>query len=279
MSDRSQPPVLALQGVDVGYPGAPEVLDHATVEVRAGRRIAVLGANGSGKTTLLRTLAGALRPTAGQVLWHGKPLQHRRSRLNEHRQRVQFVGQDPDDQLVSADVRRDVSFGPTNLGLPAPEVRARVEEALALLDLLPLADRPVHHLSYGQRKRVALAGAMAMRPAVMLLDEPTAGVDDVGVRDALDALARLERAGTTVVVSTHDSDLAWAWADDVVLLQQGGIRQGSCAEVMSDADALTASRVAVPAVVRVGAALGLDLLADNRPRTADDLVGLVHARG
>lgn len=151
------------------------MLDHATVEVRAGRRIAVLGANGSGKTTLLRTLAGALRPTAGQVLWHGTLLHHSRSRLNEHRQRVQFVGQDPDDQLVSADVRRDVSFGPMNLGLPVPEVRARVEEALALLDLLPLADRPVHHLSYGQRKRVALAGAMAMRPAVMLLDEPTAG--------------------------------------------------------------------------------------------------------
>ena len=165
--------VLVGEGLHAGYPGRADVLDCAHIAVSSGSRLALLGENGSGKTTLLRCLSGAHGPTAGRVVVDGIALSHNASGLREHRQRVQLVLQDPDDQLFSADVRADVSFGPINLGLDDAEVRVRVAEALELLDVTELADRPVHQLSYGQRKRVAIAGAVAMRPQVLMLDEPT----------------------------------------------------------------------------------------------------------
>jgi len=169
--------VLVGEGLHAGYPGRGDVLDCAHVSVTGRSRLALLGENGSGKTTLLRCLSGAHVPDAGSVAVDGITLRHDNAGLRDHRQRVQLVLQDPDDQLFSADVRADVSFGPINLGLDDHEVRARVSEALELLDVVDLADRPVHQLSYGQRKRVAIAGAVAMRPQVILLDEPTAGLD------------------------------------------------------------------------------------------------------
>ncbi len=131
---------------------------------------------------------------------------------------MQLVVQDPDDQLFAASVEQDVSFGPLNLGLPDAEVRARVAEALEALDIAALADRPTHLLSYGQRKRTAIAGAVAMRPRVLILDEPTAGLDPDGQERLLATLDGLRAAGTTVVMATHDVDLALRWADDAALL-------------------------------------------------------------
>src|SRR4029453_12804935 len=191
----------------VGYERGRWVLDGASLVVPAGRRLAILGANGSGKTTLLRCLSGALRPSTGAVLVDGVALSHDRNGLRAHRQEVQLVLQNPDDQLFSASVAQDVSFGPMNLGLPEESVRLRVAEALRLLAVDSLAARPTHHLSYGERKRVAIAGAVAMRPCVLLLDEPTAGLDPSAVTEALAALTRLQEADATVVMSTHDVDL------------------------------------------------------------------------
>ncbi len=277
MSHRS----IAATGLVVGYDRGPRVLDGAAISLPAGRRLAVLGANGSGKTTLLRCLSGALRPLAGEVTVDGHRLEHTRRGLRAHRQEVQLVLQDPDDQLFSASVAQDVSFGPVNLGLDDGTVRARVAEALRLLAVEHLAERPTHQLSFGERKRVAIAGAVAMRPCVLLLDEPTAGLDPSAVAEALAALARLEESDSTVVMSTHDVDLALRWADEVAVVVDRAVVQGSPADVLGDDVLLARARLHRPWALTVGArlrALGL-LPADGAlPRDADDLLAALPER-
>ena len=272
---------LTAAGLVVGYDRGPRVLDGAEITLPAGRRVAVLGANGSGKTTLLRCLSGALRPAAGTVAVDGARLEHTRRGLRAHRQEVQLVLQDPDDQLFSASVAQDVSFGPVNLGLDEGTVRARVAEALRLLAVAHLADRPTHQLSFGERKRVAIAGAVAMRPCVLLLDEPTAGLDPSGVAEALAALARLEEHDSTVVMSTHDVDLALRWADEVAVVVDRGVVQGRPAEVLGDDDLLARARLDRPWALTVGArlrALGLLPPDGPLPRDAGDLLAALPDR-
>lgn len=246
---------MTAEGLVVGYGRGERVLDGAAVTVPAGRRLAVLGANGSGKTTLLRCLSGALEPSSGVVAVDGIPLVHSRRGLRAHRQEVQLVLQDPDDQLFSASVAQDVSFGPLNLGLDDATVRGRVEEALALLAVDHLAGRPTHQLSYGERKRVAIAGAVAMRPCVLLLDEPTAGLDPSAVAETLAALARLQEHGSTVVMSTHDVDLALRWADEVALVVDKTVLQGPPEEVLGDGVLLARARLDRPWALALGVRL------------------------
>ena len=265
---------LTARDLVAGYERGRPVLDGASLTVPAGRRLALLGANGSGKTTLLRCLSGALRPTAGAVTVDGEPVAWSRAGLRAHRRTVQLVLQDPDDQLFSASVAQDVSFGPVNLGLPEDEVRARVAEALDLLAVAHLAGRPTHQLSYGERKRVAIAGAVAMRPCVLLLDEPTAGLDPTAVGEALAALSRLQEADSTVVMSTHDVDLALRWADEVAVVVGGRVVQGRPDDVLGDDALLAPARLDRPWALTVGARLReLGLLPDGAlPRDAAALL-------
>ncbi|HVL85718.1 MAG TPA: ABC transporter ATP-binding protein [Pseudonocardia sp.] len=272
-------PVLAADALQFGYePGRP-VLAGADLAVHAGRRLAVLGPNGGGKTTLFRLLAGALAPDGGEVRLDGRPVRRTRRGLTALRSEVQLVLQDPDDQLFAADVYQDVSFGPVNLGLPASEVAARVGAALAALGISDLADRPTHLLSFGQKKRVAIAGAVAMRPRVLVLDEPTAGLDPAGVEELLHTLAELHAGGTTPVLSTHDVDLAYRWADEVAVVARGRVRTGPTDAVLGDAALLRSARLGpawAPAVHRL---LDGDPLADGAgPRTAAALTELLDAR-
>lgn len=261
---------LEASGLVAGH-GRTSVLTGADLRLPSGCRLALLGANGSGKTTLLRCLSGAHRPSAGQVLVDGRPLAHDRTGLREHRRNVQLVLQDPDDQLFSADVAQDVSFGPMNLGLDEDEVRNRVEEALGLLGVTHLTARPTHQLSYGERKRVATAGAVAMRPRVLLLDEPTAGLDPVGVHEMLAALERLVGSGTTVVLATHDVDLALAWADEAAVVADGRVLQGPTPEVLDDADLLVRARLHRPWPLELASRLGIP----GRPRHLDEVHALL----
>lgn len=263
-------PLLAAESVSARFDDHP-VLTGASITLPRGSRTALLGANGSGKTTLLRCLSGAHRPDQGQVLLAGRALRHDRTGLREHRRRVQLVLQDPDDQLFSADVAQDVSFGPMNLGLAEAEVRSRVAEALDLLAVTHLAARPTHQLSYGERKRVATAGAVAMRPQVLLLDEPTAGLDPAGVHEMLAALERLRSEGATVVLATHDVDLALAWADEAAVVADGRVRQGPVAELLDDDELLARARLHRPWPLELAARLGLH----GRPRHLDEMAALL----
>jgi cobalt/nickel transport system ATP-binding protein len=266
--------LVALRGASFAYEDGPAVLSALDFEVRAGRALALLGRNGSGKTTLMRLLSGGLRPREGELAVEGTPVRYDRKGLTRLRTTVQLVVQDPDDQLFAASVAQDVSFGPLNLGLPDPEVRARVAEALAALDIAALADRPTHLLSYGQRKRTAIAGAVAMRPRVLILDEPTAGLDPDGQERLLATLDGLRASGTTVVMATHDVDLALRWADDAALLTPAGVRTGPAPELLARAELLEQAGLRLPwgvAAARLLHARGLLPDPADGPRTAEDL--------
>lgn len=249
--------ILTAEDLVARYPGGAPVLQQVNCRLARGTRLALLGANGSGKTTLLRCLSGAHRPSAGQIRLNGAPLQHGRDGLRAHRRSVQLVLQDPDDQLFSADVTQDVGFGPLNLGLSPDEARARVDEALELLGIVHLADRPTHQLSYGERKRVTIAGAVAMRPAVLLLDEPTAGLDPTGVEETRAALDRLAAQGTTIALATHDVDFALSWAEEAAVVADGGVRQGPITELLSDTELLSRAHLRQPWPLELAAQLGL----------------------
>ncbi|MFJ2770582.1 energy-coupling factor ABC transporter ATP-binding protein [Streptomyces sp. NPDC087300] len=270
--------LVALRGVSYAYEEGPTVLSGLDFDVVEGRALALLGRNGSGKTTLMRLLSGGLRPASGGLTLQGSPVSYDRKGLTRLRTTVQLVVQDPDDQLFAASVEQDVSFGPLNLGLPDTEVRARVAEALAALDITDLADRPTHLLSYGQRKRTAIAGAVAMRPRVLILDEPTAGLDPDGQERLLDTLGRLRGAGTTVVMATHDVDLALRWADDAALLTPSGVRTGPVAEQLADRELLAGAGLQLPWGIAVRELLhgqGLLPATDEGPRTPEELAHLV----
>ena len=244
--------LLAARNLCYAYDGGQAALDDLSLTVTQGRRLAVLGPNGAGKTTLLLHLNGSLRPKSGHVELDGRAVGYGAADLAHWRSRVGLVLQDADDQLFAATVAQDVSFGPLNQGLSAAETRARVNEALDVLRIADLADRPPHLLSFGQKKRVALAGIFAMRPAVMIMDEPTAGLDHMGQRHLLAALARLEALGTTIAFSTHDVDLAYETADEVALFAKGKVvAQGPAAHILADRDLLAAAHLRMPVALEL----------------------------
>ncbi|WP_330332748.1 ATP-binding cassette domain-containing protein [Streptomyces sp. NBC_00536] len=264
-------PLVRLAGAGYAYEDGPAVLSGVDFGIAPGRSLALLGRNGSGKTTLMRLLSGGLRPDTGELRLDGAVVKYDRAGLTRLRGAVQLVVQDPDDQLFAASVEQDVSFGPMNLGLTTGEVRARVDAALTALDITALRDRPTHLLSYGQRKRAAIAGAVAMAPRVLILDEPTAGLDPDGQERLLDVLAGLRAAGTTVVMATHDVDLAVRWADDAAVLTPDGIRLGPAQTLLADPALLASAGLraawspAVTAVLRAHALLPPDAPGPKTP--------------
>ena len=242
-----KPPLLEAVFLRHVYPGAAEAaamvpgqraeaLAGASLALRARTRLALVGGNGSGKSTLLLHLNGTLTPAAGEVRFAGVPLDRSRRGLAALRQRVALVFQDPDDQLFAGTLAQDVSFGPLNLGLDAAAAGMRVEAALRAVGLDGLAGLPLHMLSQGQRKRASIAGALALRPEVLLLDEPTAGLDPQGVDTLLAHLGALHAEGLTLVFSTHDLGLARQFADEAAVMAEGRvIGRGPAAAILDDA--------------------------------------------
>jgi energy-coupling factor transporter ATPase len=234
-------PIIRLENVEYTYaansPRPTPALKGVTLAVGAGEYLAVIGHNGSGKSTLARLLNGLLRPTAGRVLVEGRDTCDPAHTL-ELRRTVGLVFQDPDNQIVSTVVEEDVAFGPENLGVPEGELEERVGWALGLLDLLTYRHRAPHLLSAGQKQRLAVAGVMAMRPQVLVLDEATAMLDPAGRRELLAALRNLRDQGVTVVLITHFMEEA-AETDRVVVLEEGRIAlEGTPRQVFTKAERL-----------------------------------------
>lgn len=257
-------------------------LDSCTFTLRAGCRHVLLGANGSGKTTLLQHLNGLLRPCAGELVFEGRPLDYRRASLSSLRRRVGLVFQNPDHQLISASVFEDVSYGPLNLGLPADTVRQRVGDALRLVGMSGLVDRPVHRLSFGQKKRVCIAGVLAMQPEVLLLDEPLAGLDAATQAELLGVLDKLAAMGLTIVLSSHDIDFAYRWADELHLLADGQcIASVEANDLPRQAAALQRAGHSLPAVIELHRQLVSSGAVDpaiSPPRSLPGLLSILQER-
>jgi len=217
-------PILELEDLHYRYPGqATEALRGATLSVPSGCKAAILGRNGCGKSTLLLHCNGILRPDSGMVRFGGRPVTYDRRAILELRRRVGIVFQNPDDQLFSASVAQDISFGPLNLGLCEREARMRVEAAAEACGVADLLNRPTHALSVGQKARVALAGVLAMDPLVLIADEVTGSLDPWMLRQMLAIFDRLVREGKTVLVATHNLEIARCWANFAVVMDSGRV--------------------------------------------------------
>ena len=246
-------PAIETRELCYAYEDGTTALDHITLSAKRGSITGILGANGAGKSTLFLNLNGVFTPKSGQVLLSGQPVSYDRKGLLQLRRNVGIVFQDPDDQLFSADVYRDVSFGGVNLGLEPEEVRRRVEEALERTGTSALRDRPTHALSYGQKKRVAIAGVLVMEPEVLILDEPTAGLDPQGVSEIMRLLVQLrDSLGMTILIATHDMDIVPLYCDYAYLLGGGRVLlEGTPDELFSDPEALRANHLRLPRIAHL----------------------------
>ncbi|NMG05921.1 ABC transporter ATP-binding protein [Brasilonema sp. UFV-L1] len=242
--------LLEFEQVHYTYPGGQQsALNGLTLRIPAQKRCALIGQNGCGKTTLFLLANGLYKPHKGRISWQGKPLQYNRDYLMKLRQKVGLIFQDPEQQLVASTVEEDISYGLCNLGLPEVEIQQRVEQALVEFGLTELAQRPVHHLSLGQKKRVSIADVMVLKPELLLLDEPTAYLDRLHTRNLMATLKKIHASGTTILMATHDLDLVYRWADWILVMDRGRLLlEGKPQDVFTQRTLLEELQLGVPLI-------------------------------
>ena len=265
--------MIEVRNLKYAYNSDYQALKGVSLKVEKGEMVALLGKNGAGKSTLFLHLNGIFEPDEGQVFIDGEELKYDKKSLLKFRQKVGIVFQNPDDQIFAPTVEEDVAFGPLNLGLSMEEVQDRVEYALARVGMSGYEKKAPHHLSGGQKKRVAIAGILAMKPEVMVLDEPTAGLDPQGVVDLSRLLRELNEEGITILISTHEVDLVPNYAEKVFVLVDGLlIAEGTPKEIFAKPEILEQANLKVPIVTDLFQQLeaeGLDMQGDY-PLTIDE---------
>jgi cobalt/nickel transport system ATP-binding protein len=228
-----QQPALSISRLSFSYPDKPNVLRDVSLEVLPGERVGLIGPNGAGKTTCFLAICGVLRPDAGEIVLFGRPMTR-----GDFRPEIGMIFQNPDDQLFCPSARDDVAFGPQNLGLSKEEVETRVIEALSVTGTLELADRPPHHLSGGEKRMVSIAGVLAMRPRLVIYDEPNANLD---VRSRRRLIRYLQASEETILIASHDLELILEVCDRAILMDEGRIvANGNPREMMCDVELMEA---------------------------------------
>lgn len=251
---------LSTSDLSVGYQRDVAVLHGLNLDFSRGQVTAILGANGCGKSTLFMTLLGILKPQSGEVRWQGRPIGYGKKELRALRQRVSMVFQDPDQQIFYTDVESDIAFALRNLGMSEAVIASRIEQALALVDGTALKAMPVQYLSHGQKKRVAIAGALVLEADMLLLDEPTAGLDPAGRSQMMALIRRISESGRRVVVSSHDIDFIYEVCDYLYVLSKGHLlAEGTRREVFLQPDMLSRAGLVQPWLVRLHQELGYPL--------------------
>jgi cobalt/nickel transport system ATP-binding protein len=242
------PILMEFDQIDYVYPcGGQPAIKNLTLEIPKNQCCALIGRNGCGKTTLFRLANGLYRPQKGVIRWQGKPLNYDRTSLNQLRQEVGLVFQDPEQQLVAATVQEDISYGLCNLGLPNGEIAQLVGQTLVDFELTDLAHHPVNYLSLGQKKRVSIADIMVLQPKLLLLDEPTAYLDPQQTRNLMETLEKIRRTGATIVIASHDLDFIYNWADRIFVLDRGQlVLEGTPATVFRDSQFLQDLGLGIP---------------------------------
>lgn len=243
---------LSTENLSFTYPDGTQALKNINIEIEKGEKVAIIGPNGAGKSTLFSHFNGLTEPTSGCVKIEDKPISFEKDELLKVRQKVGIVFQDPNDQLFAPTVKEDIAFGPMNLGLSYDEVEKRVEDALKMVGMENYEDKTPHHLSGGQQKRIAIAGIIAMKPELMILDEPTAGLDPDGVEKVLNIMNQLNEEGMTLIISSHDIDMISKYADKIFVLYNGEIiESGNKNKIFSDMELLKKAHLRTPITTEI----------------------------
>lgn len=241
--------MLEARNITFSYDDGTEALINVNLKVDKGDIVALLGKNGAGKSTLFLHFNGILRPDKGEIIIDEEKLKYDKKSLIKFRQKVGLVFQNPDDQIFAPSVEEDVAFGPLNLKLPMEEVQKRVHEALERVGMVGFEKKAPHHLSGGQKKRVAIAGILAMKPEIMVFDEPTAGLDPKGASKIINLLKELNEQGITIIISTHDVDLVPQYANKVYVLHEGEIiGEGTAKDIFSNKELINKANLELPII-------------------------------
>ena len=270
--------ILSCTNLSFGYAGA-RVLENVTFEVDKGEVVVLCGPNGAGKSTLLKLFAGILTPSGGEIFLSGLPLT--RKNRDEAFRYVGILAQDPNDQLFCTHVAEDIAYGPKNLGLDESEVARLVKTSMELMEVEHLAQRPIHCLSYGEMKRVGLAGLIALRPPLILLDEPTASLDPASAEHLVRLITHLNsHHGYTFVIVTHDINLASVIASRIIVINEGRlVADGPARDILTDEGLLTDSRLEPPILTRLFQRLNGEMNSSNGiPITIDEAADLIKAK-
>lgn len=214
-------PILEVRDLHFTYNTEKHALNGVDLQIYEGEKIAVLGSNGAGKSTFFLNINGVLKSDRGEILYRGEKIT--KKRLNHLRKNVGIVFQDADNQIIASTVMAEVSFGPMNLKLPKDEVIRRVDKALAYMNISDFKDRPPHYLSGGEKKRVSIADIIAMESEIIIFDEPTAALDPLNASILEEVLEKMGQEGRTMLISTHDVDFAYRWAERVIVFCGGKI--------------------------------------------------------
>lgn len=261
--------------------GKSHSLNGLSLEIRRGKKIAVMGPNGSGKSTFFLCCNGVYRPASGTVYFHGEPVDYTRKGLLRLRQKVGIVFQDPDNQLFSASVCQEIAFGLLNLGITEQEARQEVERIMEEMEISSYRDRPTHALSGGQKKQVSIADILVMKPEIVILDEPAAALDPRHTELVNRAVDRMTRDGITVMMATHDVDHALEWADEVIVFRDGKAEaHGTPRQIFRDRELLKKANLPCPTVLKLTDALkrkGILKKEDREPDSMEELLQQIHA--
>ncbi|MBU3213733.1 energy-coupling factor ABC transporter ATP-binding protein [Clostridium estertheticum] len=243
-------PILNVEDLYYVYGNGKAALDGVSVDIYEGEKIAVIGSNGSGKSTFFLNINGVFTPQQGKIIYRGNVVN--KKNVKDLRKNIGIVFQDADNQIIASTVRAEVGFGPMNLKLPKEEVIKRVEEALAYMNISDFKDRPPHYLSGGEKKRVTIAGIIAMKSEIIIYDEPTASLDPLNTMMLEEVLAKLSSEGKTMLISTHDVDFAYRWAQRVLVFCQGKIiADGTPLEIFLNTEVLKQANLKQPTMLEV----------------------------
>ncbi|AKL97240.1 cobalt transport protein ATP-binding subunit [Clostridium aceticum] len=241
--------ILEIKDLSYTYSDQTAALEKISFSVKERKKIAILGANGSGKSTLLQHLNGLILPQAGIVSIKDTIIC--KKNLSFIRKTVGIVFDNPEDQLFSTTVYEDIAFGPRNLGYTEEKVQECVERAISLVNIQDLSHRPPYNLSLGQKKKVAIAGVVAMEPEIMVFDEPFSGLDPYSLEQFIYLLDNLYDAGHTLLITTHDVDIAYGWADECILLKEGKVLAQGPMDLLEDQLLMKKARLKVPSLCQI----------------------------
>ncbi|KUO71505.1 MAG: ATP-binding protein [Desulfosporosinus sp. BRH_c37] len=243
-------PILKIRDLYYAYGNGTPALNRIDADIYEGEKIAVIGANGAGKSTFFLNANGVLTPDRGEISYRGMIIN--KKNLKELRKNIGIVFQDADNQIIASTVMAEVGFGPMNLKLPKEEVLRRVEEALTYMNILDYKDRPPHYLSGGEKKRVSIADIIAMKSEIIIFDEPTAGLDPLNTQMLEEVLVKLGSEGKTMLISTHDVDFVYRWAERAIVFSQGKIiADGTPLKIFQNEEVLKKANLKRPTLMEI----------------------------